>query len=220
MTLTIGGCADSPVDSVVRHTSIPSAPPHEATSTKESEAHWCEPAPARGDDQLEFTVDLEATRTELTIRYSLVNQRPTTVFAVNRIQQDIGSGSPRERHYVIPRTDGAVEISQRAFVYRSPNCVVPRSVPLPPPLGTSIAPGATLRDTVHVTLPLSIQHPEGPSASEHLAALSGPPYAVSFCLGISPTAAADTVDIDGEMLHDGLLLTPETVVCSSPRRLP
>lgn len=218
--MTIGGCGNGSTDSVVRHTSIPSVPPHQTPSTIESESPWCEPAPAKGDDQLEFTIDLEATRTELTIHYSVVNHHPTTVFAINRIQQDTGSASPRERHFVVPRADGVVEISQRAFVYRSPNCVVPRSVPLPLPLGKAVASGSTLRDTVHVALPLHIQHPEGPSAAQHLAQLLGRPYTVSFCLGISPTAATDPVDIDGETLYSGLVLTPETVVCSTPQQLP
>jgi len=219
--LILTGCAQEPDDSTARYSAIPSTSPHAQTvPTDESRNQWCEPAPAQWDEKLGLTVDFATTPTELVIRYTATNNRTSPVYAINRIQQDTGAATPRERHFVVPRTDGVVEINQREFLYRSPNCVVPRSTPLPPPLASPIEPGSTLTDTIHVALPLRVIHPEGPSATEYLPPLPDPPHPISFCLGFSSTADPDPRDIDGEPLYSIPTAGPETVACSTPLVLP
>lgn len=215
--LILTGCAEEHPESATRFPAISSISPRPTTS---NEIQWCEPAQAQWDERLALTVDIEQSPTELTIHYSATNNRPSPVYAINRIQQDTGSASPRERHFVVPRSDGVVEISQRTFIYQSPNCIVPRLMPLPLPLASRIEPGSTLSDTVHVRLPLRVQHPEGPSATEYLPPLAGPPYSVSFCLGFSSTAGPNPLDVGGETLYSELAAGPETVACSTALRLP
>ncbi|MGW6729936.1 hypothetical protein ACWF9G_28895 [Nocardia sp. NPDC055029] len=218
--LVLSGCAAGQDEAIARHSAISStSPPPPAAPIDEDRNHWCEPAQAQWDERLGPTVDFEETPTELTIHYTATNNRPSPVYAINRIQQDTDSAAPRERHFVVPRSDGVVEISQRKFIYRSPNCIVPRSMPRPPPLASRIEPGSTLSDTVHVQLPLRVQHPEGPSATEYLPSLARPPYSVSFCLGFSSTAGPDPVEVDGEALYGELAAGPETVACSTPLQL-
>lgn len=106
--------------------------------------------------------------------------------------------------------------SASAFRYRSSSCVVPRSMPLPPPLATRLEPGSTLSDTIHVQLPLRVQHPECASASEHLPPLSRPPYSLSFCLGFASSADPTPQEVDGETLFGGMPTGPETLACSVP----
>lgn len=172
--VTLTACADTPDESLARFP-VPSTSPHpQTTSPIDNREQWCEPAEAQWDERLGLTVDFESTPTELTIRYTATNHRPSPVYAINRIQQETNSAPPRERHFVAPRSDGVIEISQRQFRYRSSNCVVPRSMPLPPPLATRLEPGSTLSDTIHVQLPLRVQHPEGASASEHYRPCPGP----------------------------------------------
>ncbi|MFE7719135.1 hypothetical protein ACFU44_08820 [Nocardia rhizosphaerihabitans] len=219
--LILTGCAEGHDESVTRYSAISSTSPQPpATSTNEDRNQWCEPAQAQWDERLGLTVDFEKTQTELTIHYTATNNRPSPVFAINRIQQDTDSALPRERHFVVPRSDGVVEISQRKFIYRSPNCIVPRSMPLPPPLASRIDPGSELSGTIRVRLPLHVLHPEGPSATEYLPHLPVPPYSVSFCLGFSSTAGPNPVDVDGEALYSELAAGPETVACSTPLQIP
>ncbi|MFD5180753.1 hypothetical protein ACFWM1_33435 [Nocardia sp. NPDC058379] len=218
--IVLAGCAQEPDDSAARYPAIPSTSPKpSATQTDENRDQWCEPAAAQWDEKLGLTVDFATTPTELIIRYIATNNRTTPVYAINRIQQDTGAAAPRERHFVVPRSDDVVEISQRQFRYRSPNCVVPRSMPLPPPLASRIEPGSTLTDTIHVPLPLRVIHPEGPPAAEYLPPLT-PHHPISFCLGFSSTADPDPRDVDGEPLYDVPTIGPETVACSTPLELP
>jgi len=219
--LVLTGCTQEHIDSATRYSAIPTTSPQpSSTLIDENRYQWCEPAPAQWDERLGLTVDITKTPTELIIRYTATNNRTSPVYAINRIQQDTGSAAPRERHFVVPRTDGVVEISQRQFLYRSPNCLVPRSIPLPPPLATRIEPGSTLTDRIHVPLPLRVVHPEGPSATENLPPLTGPPYSISFCLGFSSTAGPAPRDVDGGSLYTGLPGGQETIACSTPLLLP
>lgn len=219
--LVLTGCTEGHDESVTRYspTSTTSPQPPAAPTTVDRN-QWCEPAQAQWDERLGLTVDFEKSPTELTVHYTATNNRPSPVYAINRIQQDTDSAPPRERHFVVPRSDGVVEISQRKFIYRLPNCIVPRAMPLPPPLASRIEPGSTLTGTVRVRLPLQVLHPEGPSATEYLPPLAGPPYSVSFCLGFSSTAGPNPVDVDGEALYGELAAGPETVACSTPLQLP
>lgn len=218
--LLFTGCTPGQ-DSTAQYTGIPAtSPPPPTTPTDGNQNHWCEPAPAQWDQKLGLTVDFTTTPTELIIHYTATNNRTSTAYVLNRIQQDTGAATPRERHYVVPRTDGVVEISQRALLYRSPNCVIPRSMPLPPPLASRVEPGSTLTDTIHVPLPLHVIHPEGPSATEHLPPLTTPPHPISFCLGFGSTADPDPRDLDGEPLYSVPTTGPETVSCSTPLELP
>ncbi|MEV6219589.1 hypothetical protein [Nocardia sp. NPDC051833] len=215
--LLFTGCTPGQ-DSTAQYTGIPATSPPPPIDGNQN--HWCEPAPAQWDEKLGLTVDFAIAPTELIIHYTATNNRTSTAYVLNRIQQDTGAATPRERHFVVPRTDGVVEISQRALLYRSPNCLVPRSMPLPPPLASRIEPESTLTDTIHVPLPLRVIHQEGPSATEHLPPLTAPPYLISFCLGFSSTADPDPRDIDGEPLYSVSTTGPETVSCSTPLELP
>ncbi|MGW5440216.1 hypothetical protein [Nocardia asteroides] len=219
--LLLTGCAHEPADSTARYSAIPSTSPQPPTTpVAENRDQWCEPAPAQWDEKLGLTVDFAKTSTDLIIRYAATNNRTNPVYAINRIQQDTGTAAPRERHFVVPRTDGVVEISQREFLYRSPNCVVPRSMPLPPPLASRIEPGSTLNGIIQVPLPLRVIHPEGPPAMEYLPPLTASPGPISFCLGFSSTADSAPRDIDDEALYSVPSAEPETVACSTPLEMP
>ncbi len=213
--VALTGCAAEDGESTARYLAVPSATPQ----PEDDRSQWCEPAPAEWDERLGLTVYFEKTQSTLTIHYTATNNRTSPVYAINRIQQATGSASPRERHFVVPRSDNVIEVSQRKLRYRSPNCLVQRAVPLPPLRATRITPGSGLEGTVHVPLPLGIQHPEGTSAVAHLPPLTGPPYSVSFCLGFSPTAGPSPHTIDGETQYGDLAAGPETVACSTPLEL-
>ncbi|MFD3509307.1 hypothetical protein [Nocardia sp. NPDC058666] len=130
----------------------------------------------------------------------MTNRRSEPLYVAARIPDpDGGYGVPQ--HYVIPRSDGVVEISKRFF--RVVDCPVLRARPVPVATFLRVEPGATLTEQFPVALPLTTIHPEGPLNNGELAPMPARPDRIVFCVGLVPPVPADPkpFEEDGEQRY-------------------
>jgi hypothetical protein len=146
-----------------------------------------------------LSLSVTANKTDaqtLSLTYRVENVSQETFVLLNRLPNrgaDTQSVGPN-KVYVVPQTDGSVEISKRAIF--PPENIDPVALILP--LGMKLAPGKSYSETVTLSLPLNISHPYPSGLSTKMPAQ---PSRVQICLGYLPASAATRdAEIRGEKL--------------------
>ncbi|MFE6923790.1 hypothetical protein ACFVAV_22385 [Nocardia sp. NPDC057663] len=168
--------------------------------------------------KLDTTFDLRGDR--IVVGYRLTNHRSEAVYVAVRVPDADGDRGV-QGHYIVPRSDGIVEISKRFF--RPADCPKLLYIPPPTPASLRIDPGATFAEEFNVSLPLTTIHPYEPLDPGDLAPMPSRPGHIVFCVGLmrSMTTTPEPTERDGEQRYDyrDLDFKAQTHLCSDPEPL-
>lgn len=167
--------------------------------------------PSNTKEMTNDKIRLETTITrvndkQLKVRYKATNTGNIDAFIFNRLPNrgadvsSVGAG----KYYLVPTSDGAVEISKRAFFISESGTASSGTQVLPAAM--RLSPGKSFEEEFNVTLPLKISHPYKDVAK--LPAMPNPANKVKFCLGVVQDDIMNARErvINGESL---LFLTAE-----------
>lgn len=183
-----------------------------------ADPYLCEARPVAADDpSIELDTTFDSTGNRIVVAYRLTNHRSEAVYVVARVPDADGKGGA-QGHYVVPRSDGIVEISKRLI--RSVDCPKLRYMAPPEPDLLRIDPGATFAEEFTVSLPLTTIHPYQPLDPGDLAPMPSRPGHIFFCVGLmrSKTTTPQLTERDGEQRYDyrDLDFDAQTHLCSDP----
>lgn len=182
--------------------------------------------PSNTNEMTNDKIKLETTITrlndkQLKVRYKATNAGNIDAFILNRLPNrgaDVTSVGPG-KYYLIPTSDGVIEISKRAFFISESGTASSAAQILPAAM--RLLPGKSFEEEFTVALPLKISHPYKDVAK--LPAMPTPANKVKFCLGVVQDDIMNARErvINGESL---LFLTAEDtkkqqLVCSDVQSL-
>lgn len=151
-----------------------------------------DPSSPAATPDVDFSADIEAGATSVSVTYTVTNNEPSAVFVADRTLVPSGAGTTLSTTpYVTAESgeDGPVLVlSHRVFPW-------PPGIDLavaPSGGGHLVAPGTTTRVETGVDLPATRNQPFGDDLGHGRITLPADPVAVRFCLGViaSPIPAA------------------------------